>query len=207
MLVTRDADAPVLDVAGILRDAGLTPLELTMGETICAEEAPGIGRTLFCGTFGGLSKSEWPKCSKISGYEDFLCADVTLQPFMPLDSGKPGLVLRLPESSQNDKSTFHVLTTKTQGGILYYRGKYAKIPLPQLQFKWKNLPSNVCMQKFAIHVSHITSSRNAGSDGYCSPAPIPGELSVPALNSGIYGSASLQPQRSRNTRSSISTIN
>ncbi|KAF8492748.1 hypothetical protein F5888DRAFT_870031 [Russula emetica] len=143
MLVTRDTNAPVLDVAGMLRNAGLMSPELTRAETICAEETPGISWTLFCNTFGGM-KSEWPGCSKESGYEDFLCTiPVAIQPFMPLDTGKPGLVLRLPtvtESSQNDKSTFHVLTTMPQGGALYYRGKYAKIPLPQLQFKWKTLP-------------------------------------------------------------------
>ncbi|KAN0117986.1 hypothetical protein V8E52_005573 [Russula decolorans] len=143
IIVTRDANAPVLHVTGILNNAGLMSLELTRTETICAEETPGIGWLTFCQTFGGRKRSEWPKCSRKSGYEDFLCADVTVQPFVPLDYGKPGLVLQLPavtESSRNDKSTFHVFTTMPQGGTLYYRGKYAKIPVPQLQFKWENLP-------------------------------------------------------------------
>jgi hypothetical protein len=205
MLVTTDANAPVLHVAGILRNAGLTSLELTTAGTICAEETPGIGWDLFRKTFGGDRKSEWPKCSWKSGYEDFLCANVTVQPFMPLDAGKPGLVLRLPsvtESSQNDKSTFHVTTSMPQG-TLYYRGKYAKIPLPQLQFKWENLPHEVRMQKFATSASYITSSRNVGSDGRSRLPCVPFAL---ALNSGIYRSASLQLQRSRNTRGSISKI-
>lgn len=143
MLVMTDANAQVLRVEGILRDAGLVSLELTRAEAIRAEETPRIGWTTFRQTFGGGKKSEWPKCSKKSGYEDFLCAKVTVQPFMPLDIGKPGLVLRLPtvtQSSQNDKSTFHVLTTMPEDGTLHYRGKYARIPLPQLQFKWENLP-------------------------------------------------------------------
>jgi hypothetical protein len=206
MLVTTDANAPVLHVAGILRNAGLTSLELTRAGTICAEETPGIGWDLFRRTFGADRRSEWPKCSKKSGYGDFLCANVTVQPFMPLDTGKPGLVLRLPsvtESSQNDKWNVHVLTTMPQSGTLYYRGKYAKIPLPQLQFKWENLPHEVCTQKFATHVSYVTSSRNVGLDGY---RRLPCVLFVLAFNSEIYRSASLQLQRSRNTRGSISKI-
>jgi hypothetical protein len=205
IIVTRDANAPVLHVTGILNNAGLMSLELTRTETICAEET-GIGWLTFCQTFGGRKRSEWPKCSRKSGYEDFLCADVTVQPFVPLDYGKPGLVLQLPavtESSRNDKSTFHVFTTMPQGGTLYYRGKYAKIPVPQLQFKWENLPREVCMQKFTTHVSYITSSRNVGSDGR---SCLPCVLFELALHLGIYRSASLQLQRSRNTPDSISKI-
>jgi hypothetical protein len=152
-------------VVGILRNAGLTSHELTRAEITCAERTPGIGWTTFCQTFGGGWRSEWPECSKKSGYEDFLCAKVNIQPFVPLDTGMPGIVLRLPtvtESSQNDKSTFHVLTTMPQGGTHYYRGKYAKTPLPQLQFKWENLPLRVCVQKFTTHVSYVSSSRNFG---------------------------------------------
>ena len=204
--MTRDANAPVLHVDGILRSVGLTPLELTRTETICAEETPGIRWVTFCQTFGGTLRSEWPKCFRKSGYEDFLCADVAVQPFIPLDYGTPGLVLRLPvvtESSRNDKSIFHVLTAMPRGGDLYYRGKYAKISLPQVQFKWENLPREVCMQKFATHVSYITSSRNVGSDGRrCLPCVL-FEL---ALHLGIYRSANLQLQRSRNTPDSISKI-
>jgi hypothetical protein len=149
--VTTDVNAPVLDVAGILRNSGLKSLGLTSAEATCAEETPGIGWDLFRETFGGSKRSEWPNCSKQSGHEAFLCADAAVQPFMPVDPGKPGLVLRLPAvtgSSQNDKSTFHVLTTMPQGGTLYYQGKYAKIPLPQLQFKWGNLPQEVCIAEF-----------------------------------------------------------
>jgi hypothetical protein len=204
MLVTTHANA--LHVAEILRNAGLTSLELTRAGIICVEETPGIGWDLFRKTFGADRRSEWPKCFRKSGYEDFLCANVTVQPFMPLDAGKPGLVLRLPsvnESSQNDKSTFHVLTSMPQTRTLYYRGKYAKIPLPQLQFKWENLPHGVRMQKFATPASYITSSRNVGSDGQSRLPCVPFAL---ALNSGIYRSASLQLQRSKNTCSSISKI-
>ena len=150
MLVTTDVNAPTLDMAEILRNSGVKSLKsLTSAETICAEETPGIGWHLFCKTFGGSMRSEWPNCKKKSGYESFLCANATLQPFMPRDPGEPGLVLRLPSvagSSQNDKSTFHVLTTMSQDDrALYYRGKYAKVPLPQLQFKWENLPNQVCI--------------------------------------------------------------
>lgn len=149
MLVTTDVNTPILDVAEILRNSGLKSLRpLTSAETICAEETPGIGWHLFCETFGGRTRTEWPNCIKKSGYESFLCANAAVQPFMPRDPGKPGLVLRLPAvtgSSQNDKSTFHVLATMAQGSALYYRGKYAKIPLPQLQFKWENLPRQVCI--------------------------------------------------------------
>ena len=203
-IVTRDANAPVLHVAEVISDAGLTSFELTMAETIFAHETPGIGWTTFRRTFGGRWRSEWPKCSIESGYEDFLCADIVTQPFMPLDSGKPGLVLRLPavtESSQNDTSTFHVLTTMPQDGTLYYRGKYVKIPLPHLEFKWENLPRDVCTQKIITHVSYITSSRNVGSDGR---RRLPCVLFELALHLGIYRSANLQLQRSRNTPDSIS---
>jgi hypothetical protein len=151
--VTADTNAPVVHVAGILRNAGLTSLELTRAETICAEETPGIGWDTFRQTFGSGSLSEWPKCSRKSGYEDFLCTNASIQLFMPIDAGKPGLVLRLPivaGLSQNEKSTFHVLTTMTQGRTLHYRGKYAKIPLPQLQFKWENLSHQVCVQNLLL---------------------------------------------------------
>ena len=147
MLVTTDVNAPTLDMAEILRNSGVKSLRsLTSAEMICAEEIPGIGWHLFCETFGGSLRSEWPNCQKKPGYESFLCAYAALQPFMPRDPGEPGLVLQLPvvDGSQNDKSTFHVLTTMSQDdGTLYYRGKYAKIPLPQLQFKWENLPQRV----------------------------------------------------------------
>ncbi len=145
-----DASAPVLDVAGILRDAGLMPLELTRAETTCADETPGIGWALFCKTFGGGMRTEWPLCSNITCFVDFLCADITVQPYMPLDIGKAGLVLRLPsvaEVPQTNKSTYHVFSTMPQGGTLRYRGKYTKISLPHLQFKWEDLPRPVCTQK------------------------------------------------------------
>jgi len=135
-----------VDVEGIFERAGLTPLVLTRAEASRAEKTPGIEWTTFTKVFGGTPKSEWPQCSKVPGYEDFVCTSIIPQPFMPLVPGKPGLLLRLPAVYENDrdKSTFHVLSTTQPGSdILHYCGKYTKIPLPQIQFTWTNLPFEV----------------------------------------------------------------
>ena len=105
-------------------------------------------RTTFIKVFGGTMYSEWPQCSKVPGYEDFLCTRFTAQPFMPLGPGEPGLLFRLPAviempQSNRDRSTFHVLSTMQPGGTLHYRGKYTRIPLPKIQFAWTNLPTRV----------------------------------------------------------------
>jgi hypothetical protein len=141
-----DVDVDV-DVEGIFERAGLTPLVLTRAEASRANKTPGIERTMFIKVFGG-KMTEWPRCLKVPGYEDFLCTSIIAQPFMPLSPGKPGLLLRLPAvietpQSDRDKSISHVLSATQPNGALYYRGKYRKIPLPQIQFIWTNLPIRV----------------------------------------------------------------
>jgi len=132
-----------MDVEGIIKHAGLTPRVLTRAEASHSKGTPGIEWTTFSNVFGG-TRNEWPQCYKVPGYEDFLCTSITAQPFMPLVPGKPGLFLQLPatiETPQSDrgKSTFHVLSTTRPKGTLHYRGKYRKIPLPQIEFTWANL--------------------------------------------------------------------
>jgi hypothetical protein len=137
-----------VDVERIFERAGLAPLVLTRAEASRAEETPGIGWTTFIKVFGGTKYSEWPQCSKVPGYEDFVCTGIAAQPYMPLVPGKPGLLLRLPAvietpQSDRDKSTFHVLSGTQPNGTLHYRGKYTRTPLPQIQFTWTNLPYKV----------------------------------------------------------------
>ena len=145
MSVPRDRFG--VDVEGILEGAGLTPLLLTRAEAAHAEETPGIEWTTFVKLFGGTRNSEWPQCSKVPGYENFICTTTIAQPFMPLSPGKPGLFLRLPsiiEVPQSDRDeTFHVLSATQPGDTMYYLGKYAIIPLPQIQFTWYNLSYTV----------------------------------------------------------------
>jgi hypothetical protein len=148
MSVPRDRF--VVDVEGIFERAGLRPLVLTRAEASRAEETPGIKWTTFINVFGRTKNFdfEWPQCSKVHGYENFVCTRITAQPFMPLVPGKPGLLLRIPAvietpQSDRDKSTFHVLSTTQPGGALHYRGKYTRIPLPQIQFTWTNLRKRV----------------------------------------------------------------
>ena len=139
-----------MDVEGILEDAGLTPLVLTRAEAARAEETPGIEPITFIKLFGGTLNSEWPQCSKVPGYNNFICTSPVSQPFMPLGPGKPGLLLRVTSiiktpQSDRDKCAFHLLSKTHPGGTLHYRGKYATIPLPQIQFTWTtgNLPRKV----------------------------------------------------------------
>ena len=147
-LVPPGRDGFHVDVERILEDAGLTPLVLTRAEAACAEETPGIELTTFTELFGGTRNSEWPQCSKVPGYENFVCTAPVSQPFMPLGPGKPGILLRVPTiiktpRSDHDRSTLHVLSKTHSGGTLHYRGKYAIIPLPQIQFTWTNFPPKV----------------------------------------------------------------
>ncbi|KAN0117987.1 hypothetical protein V8E52_005574 [Russula decolorans] len=145
---------PGMDVEGIFECAGLTPLVLTRAEASRAEETPGITWTMFFKVFGGtMMNSEWPQCSKVPGYEEFLCTGTIAQPYMPLVPGKPGVFLRLPAvietpQSDHDKSTFHVLSAMRPKGALHYRGKYRKIPLPQVQFTWTNLLQKRSQEKW-----------------------------------------------------------
>jgi hypothetical protein len=139
-----------MDVAGILKRAGLMPLQLTRAEATLVEETPGIGRGVFSKLFGGFPKSEWPECFKIPGYSDFLCADIIVQPFVPHAAGKPGLLLRLPtiiETLETEKHTIHVLSNALPGDTLYYRGKYTRVPVPGIHFPWSDLPKEVRILK------------------------------------------------------------
>jgi hypothetical protein len=143
-------DITAVDVVGVLKRAGLTPFQFTRAEATRAEETPGIGWSAFNKLFGGQWKSEWPQCSRLPGYSDFLCADVIAQPFVPHAAGKPGLLLRLPavvETPETEKSTFYVLSNTPQGEALYYRGKYARVPIPEIDFNWFDLPNNVRILK------------------------------------------------------------
>jgi hypothetical protein len=136
-------DIPVVEVAGVLKRTGLVPLELTRAEATRVEETPGIRWATFSKIFGGYLRSEWPQCSKFPGYSDFLCADVIVQPFAPHAAGKPGLLLRPPtviETPDTEKHAIHVLSNTPQGDALYYRGKYTRVPVPELYFHWFDLP-------------------------------------------------------------------
>jgi hypothetical protein len=133
-------------VEGVFERAGLTPLILTRTEVSLAKKTPDIKWAMFIKLFGG-TVTDWPQCPKVPGYEDFLCTSIIAQPFMPLVPGEPGLVLRLPAviasetpQSDRDKSTFHVLSAARSNGALHYKGKYRKIPLPQIQFTSTNFP-------------------------------------------------------------------
>lgn len=144
-------DIPAVDVAGILKRAGLTALELTRAEATRVEETPGIGWVAFSNLFDGHRKSEGPQCSssRFPGYNKFFCADDIVQPFVPHAAGKPGLYFRLPtviktpENQKHMKQTIHVLSNTFQGDKFYYRGKYTRVPIPENQFHWSDLPHNV----------------------------------------------------------------
>jgi len=145
-------------VAGILNRTRLMPLELTRAEATCVEDTPGIGWLMFQKLFGGHWRSEWPQCSEFPGYSDFLCADITVQPFVPIAAGKPGLVLRLPTVTgipETENSTIHVLSDTLQGDALYYRGKYTRVPVPQIHFHWSDLPYYVRILKLCRYSSDM----------------------------------------------------
>ncbi len=134
-----------VDVEGIIERAGLRPLILPRAEATCADETPGIGWGLFSRVFGGdHHRPEWPQCDKIEGYENFMCAYVTAQPFMPLNPGEPGLIFKLSTVCET-QGTFHVLSERD--GTLQYRGRYKRIIIPDTEFRWANLPTKVCTYK------------------------------------------------------------
>ena len=139
-----------MDTAGILKRAGLMPLELTRAEATRVEETPGIGWAMFSKLFGGNLRSEWPQCSRFSWYSYFLCGDVIVQPFLPHAAGEPGLLIRPPtviETPEAEKYTIHVLSNTLQGDALYYLGKYTRVPVPELHFRWSDLPYKVRILK------------------------------------------------------------
>ncbi len=146
----RDSPVVAVDVARIMRSAGLMPLELTRAEATCIEETPGIERSMFTKLFGGHLRSEWPQCSNAWGYSDFLCADAIAQPIVPHAAGKPGLLFRLPtviEASRTEKCSIHVLSNMVQNTALCYRGSYTTVPLPEVEIDWADLPYNVRILK------------------------------------------------------------
>lgn len=129
------------------------PLELTWAESTRVEETPGIGWDMFSKLFGGNRQWEWPRCTRIPGYRNFLCADVIDQPFAPDAAGKPGLLLRLPtaiETPKTGKCTIHVLSNISQFGALHYRGNYTRVPVPEIHFYWSDLPNNVRILKLLL---------------------------------------------------------
>ena len=146
-LIPRD----ILDVDVAVKRAGLMPLKLTRAEATRVEKTPGIGWVTFSKLFGGNQRSEWPQCSRLSGYSDFLCADVIAQPFAPNAAGKPGLLLRIPtviETPETEERTIHVLSNTLEDDALYYLGKYTRVPIPvQIHFHWFDLPYNVRILK------------------------------------------------------------
>ncbi len=138
-----------VDVEGIIERAGLRPLILPRAEATCADETPGIGWGLFSRVFGGdHHRPEWPQCDKIQGYENFMCAYVTAQPFMPLNPGEPGLIFNVCET----QGTFHILVQRD--GTFQYQGRYKRILIPDTEFRWANLPTKVCLriESSLIHI-------------------------------------------------------
>ncbi|KAI0253229.1 hypothetical protein BJV78DRAFT_221534 [Lactifluus subvellereus] len=134
-------------ISTILKRARLTQFELTRAEADCAAETPDIGWSTFTNLFGGRKKAEWPDCHRNPGYKNFLCANIRAQPYTPTLPGQPGLVLRIPTTiftPQGDySSTVHVLSCPQDGTILNYLGEYTRVPLPEVQIEWCDLPSGV----------------------------------------------------------------
>jgi hypothetical protein len=167
-----------VDVEGIIKRAGLVPAVLTTAEAARAKETPGIEQSTFIKVFGGTEISEWAwlQCSKLPGYEVFLCPSIAAQPFMPLVPGKPGLLLRLPDVIEKPQSerAFHVLSATQPNGALHYRGRYKKVPLPQIQFTWANLRVNVMLNP-RLHLMDafltLFSLGKGGSGGSCNHPP------------------------------------
>ena len=146
----RDNPVVAVDVARIMRRAGLMPLEPTRAEATRIEETPGIEWSMFTKLFGGYLRSEWPQCSNVWGYSDFLCADIIAQPFVPRAAGKPGLLFRLPtviEAPRTEKRSIYVLSNMVQNPALCYRGNYTTVPLPEVEIDWTDLPHSVRILK------------------------------------------------------------
>lgn len=123
---------------------GLIPFELTRAEATRAKETPGISPVVFYRKFGGCRTMDWPRCHKIPGYADFLCADpFSSQPYVPTDVGKPGLVFYPPATPRRERLTFHVISCSPHDKLLHYQGEYTTIPLPDIQITWSNIPGAV----------------------------------------------------------------
>ena len=207
-LLSRDKFG--VDVEGILERASLRPFILPRAEATCADETPGIEWGLFSRVFGGgLHSSEWSQCGKIQGYENFMWAHVTAQPFMPLNPGEPGLILKLPAVCET-QGTFHVLAEAQKIGVLYYRGKYRKIALPHTEFRWANLPTKVCMLIHMIHILDVFltsfSPKNCGSNASVLGPHPPCVLSVHKLTFEILSCTSPRIRTSKHICSTSSQI-
>jgi len=134
-------------MAEILTRAGVMPFELTRDEAVRVNETRAIPRRTFSKKFGGCWRSEWPQCNRIPGYKNFLCMDITAQPFVPTAPGKPGLVLRLPTTISTPRDggdTFHVFLSR--GDLLHYQGEYAKPHLLQVGLDWNDLSHDVSVE-------------------------------------------------------------
>src|SRR5712691_11100788 len=74
-------------LAEMFTRAGVSPFELTRDEVVRATETRGITFRAFSMKFGGHWRTEWPNCNRVSGYQKFLCVDITAQPFVPTAPG------------------------------------------------------------------------------------------------------------------------
>ena len=136
------------DIPAILRGAGLTLFELTRAEADRVSETPDITWVTFGRLFGGHTRAEWPDCHKIPEYKNFLCTTIVAQPYTPTFPGQPGLVLRtIPTTVSTPpddySTTLHVLSCPAIGGRLQYLGEYTRMPLPDVQIRWCDLPVRV----------------------------------------------------------------
>ncbi len=132
---------------------GLKQFELTRDEAALAKETPEIMWETFSRTFGDSWRKEWPNGHKIPGYKTFFCAGLVVQPFVPINPGKPGVVIHPPATVgtvQNDNQSFNVFSSTVDNpNLLRYLGKYTRVDLPQVKIKWCDLPREVRMSKFS----------------------------------------------------------
>jgi hypothetical protein len=139
-------------LADTFAQMGLTPLALTRDEAARARRTPRISWSSFI-KIGACKKSEWVICEMIpgSGYKKFLCAGLTAQPYAPMAPGKPGIVIRLPDTvwtarDRDDDRIFQVFSRKDDD-LLLYCGEYATVPDVQIDLDWFDVPHKVRMSK------------------------------------------------------------
>jgi hypothetical protein len=134
-------------LAEMLTRAGVSPFELTRDEVARATETRGITFRAFAKNFGGRWRTEWPLCDIVPGYQNFLCVDITAQPFVPTAPGKPGFLLSLPTMDlppHEDGHTFHVFSSHHT--LLHYQGEYTR-PRLRVEFDdWNHLPHDVSVE-------------------------------------------------------------
>lgn len=133
----------------------------------------------------------------------FFRADVVAQPFVPHAAGEPGLLFRLPtvtETPEVEKYTFHVVSNTFEGGGLHYRGKYTRVPVPQIHC-WSNLPREVRDPETLLLIRHrsVTYYSFGSSGPYASVLHTipPSAPSVHVSNFGINAGGSPPLWRSR----------